>query len=123
MKKIISVFLFGLLLSNCNYKKDVQNKNEHKRLDGIPNQAFWIGGMDGVNWFVIDSINKNSKSVTFEIYNDNSGQLIEKRIFTLSCNSETVIKWNNLQEEINGYDGKIILLKAAKEKNIACCFQ
>ncbi|MGG9972620.1 hypothetical protein ACQ33O_12575 [Ferruginibacter sp. SUN002] len=119
MKKILGQLILScLLFSNC---KNKQSSFEPVRVKGIPENAFWTGGPDGGNWFVVDSIIINSNAASFRIYNDNSGELIENKIFKLKCDSK--IKWDHLQEEISGYDGKIILSNSTQQNNHSCYFE
>src|SRR5689334_6842054 len=84
-------------------------RSEPRRVNGIPQDAFWIGGIDGGQWYIIKEINETSRSAKFKIYNDLTGELVVDRNFKLKCDVETEVAWNNLKTEIIAFDGNRIL--------------
>ena len=45
-----------------------------KKIANIPAEAFWIGGVDGGQWYLIKNINKKAKTVHLKIYHDFTGK-------------------------------------------------
>ncbi|MFT3911457.1 MAG: hypothetical protein QM737_18685 [Ferruginibacter sp.] len=129
MRRLFMILvLFELLLTNCNQKKCFREAMSPPKVKGIPDEAFWRGGVDGGNWFVIDSVNKEKNIAYFRIYNDNSGDLLENKMFKLDCNANEQVKWDNFKEQIQMFDGEKILLhiiqkgKVSQEKDISHCY-
>jgi uncharacterized membrane protein len=81
-----------------------------KKLTNIPESAFWKGGIDGGNWFLIKRINVHKNMVAISIYNDQDGSLIMSKFFMLVCNQAKQITLTNLKEQINFFDGKKIYI-------------
>jgi hypothetical protein len=126
MKQVILIsfyFHLALLLASCNFQNDANNVVIPEKQLGIPQEAFWIGGSDGGAWFIIDSLNSENQSALIKIYNDNSGDLIESRYFKLSCTSVNAVDWNDIKNEIDGFDGHRILLKNTKQRDRTCYFE
>jgi hypothetical protein len=107
---LIFPLLFVVLIVSCSDKKG-QAKSP-ARVKGIPEKAFWIGGVDGGNWYLIDSISNQRNSAFIKVYNDNDGSLLISKKFDLICqlDNQTLIK--NLKEQINFFDGEKIELKS-----------
>jgi hypothetical protein len=107
MKAFILIFLFSLSTCvNTSYKAVPPEK-----VKSIPDKAFWVGGVDGGNWYLLDFINKSRKEAFFKIYNDYTGELIESKKFKLKCDNDDGINWNDLKGQINAFDGERILLE------------
>ena len=95
-----------------------------ERVQDIPERAFWVGGKDGGQWYVVDSINKSDQTIRCKIYTDNSGELIVDKKFKLHCPSEeNNIKWENLEEEFNSYDGEYLMLTSHDREGKYCYFK
>ena len=92
------------------------------KVQGIPNNAFWVGGKDGGQWYVVDSIDKSAQTIYCEIYNDSSGEIIASRKFKLHCHA-TEINWENLPAEFNSYDGEYLLLVRRDAVEKSCYFK
>lgn len=117
IKQLIAILLIAFAFSNCK-------TNSPNKVQGIPENAFWAGGIDGGNWFIIDSINSLTKTIRCKIYNDNSGELIVDKKFDLHCYlNESKINWGNLQEEFYGYDGECLHLITKDANNKSCWFK
>ena len=94
-----------------------------ERAKGVPSNATWIGGVDGGKWFVIEKVDKVTKTAKIQIYNDNSGDLDINKIFKLQCDNSDDIKWDNLLSQITCYDGRIVSLSLINNNNIKCYFK
>lgn len=77
-----------------------------KILPNIPKTSFWIGGVDGGNWFNIRRIKNNIYYI--EIYNDVDGSLDEKGYYKIEPGIES---FEIFKAIINAYDGEKIILK------------
>jgi hypothetical protein len=111
--KILLTLILSFLLS-CS--TTIDKKNEPARLKGIPENAFWIGGVDGGNWYLIDYIDDHRNNAFIKVYNDNDGSLIISKSFMLICPSDNQTLIDDLKEQIQGFDGKKIFLKSPDEK-------
>jgi hypothetical protein len=105
---------------SCSTKLD--DKVEPVRLQNIPEKAFWVGGTDGGNWFLVEDVHNHSNNATIKVYNDIDGSLIASKRFMLICPVDNHQPIHDLQEQINGFDGKKILLKSPNTKK-ACWLQ
>ena len=112
--KLTSYLIFILLVCACiNTRPEAP-----ERLPIIPQEAFWIGGADGGNWYVVHDIRKHRNNANISVYGDQAGELIVSKRFILICpeNTETFI--TDLKEQIIAFDGRRILLEAeVGEKN------
>jgi hypothetical protein len=117
-KTIIFNFLLLFLFTSCG-------TNKPAKIKGIPETAFWAGGVDGGQWYQVDSIDKQNNTIVCKIYNDNNGELVANRKFKLHCfQSKSDINWDNLEDEINSYDGtRYISLKTLDSDNKHCWFE
>lgn len=107
------ILIFILIISSCLNKN---NKEKPVRANGIPEKAFWVGGHDGGNWYLIDYIHPHKNNVHIKVYNDIDGSLIISKRFILICPTGSQVLIGNLREQINAFDGKIIYLKSATGK-------
>lgn len=83
----------------------------------VPYDAFWAGGVDGGNWYLVKEINIDKNKASIEVYSDHDGSLLLSKTFTLSCPAEPQISITNLKEQINGFDGeKIYLISKGQSK-------
>lgn len=117
-KTIIFSFFLVFLLVNCGTNKRTKPKD-------IPETAFWAGGVDGGQWYQIDSIDMQNNTILCKIYNDNNGELVADRKFKLHCyQAKSNINWDHLEDEINSYDGsRYISLKTLDADNKHCWFE
>ena len=86
------------------------------RLSNIPEQAKWVGGTDGGNWYeVVDEISTNSFKI--RIYNDHNGEILADTIFNVNadCTAQQQFNSETLMSAIMGYNGYDILLDVPKE--------
>src|SRR5688572_28833746 len=105
MKQVILSLTIIILWTSCS----TTAKQGPERIKGIPEDAFWVGGQDGGQWYKIKKLNKESLTVDFVIYNDYTGEIATERQFQLKCNSKNEINWDNFNDEINAYDGQRII--------------
>lgn len=106
-----------LLFSSClnNGTKD----NNLKKPKNIPSNAFWVGGVDGGNWFLIKKIHPHKNCASIDIYNEHNGNIIISKKFFLVCALDTPSFNQNqyfhildsLQANIIAFDGTSIILK------------
>ena len=93
------------------------------RLKGIPNNAFWVGGIDGGNWYLVEYVHAHKNNAYIKVYNDSDGSLIvSKRFFLICVLSGQPMFIENLQEQITGFDGEKIYLKRMPGKD-SCYLQ
>jgi len=116
MRKTLSLLISISLFTSCN----TNSTTEPERVNGIPDDAFWVGGADGGQWYVIKGIEKESLTADISIYNDNTGDLEVDRRFTLSCNSAYAFNIENLKNEINAFDGETIILSHVDKEGRNC---
>jgi hypothetical protein len=113
------ILIFILIISSCSNKN---SKEKPVRITSIPEKAFWVGGSDGGNWYLVDYIHPQRNNADIKVYNDNDGSLIISKRFILICPTDNQILIGNLREQINAFDGKIIYLKSAAGKK-GCVLQ
>ena len=118
--KILSVIVFLLTISACSIKRD--DIKAPIRLSNIPEKAFWVGGTDGGNWFYVEDVHKHGNNAIIKIYNDNDGSLIVSKKFILVCPADNQMFIEDLQKQINAFDGERILLESKNDKK-ACFLQ
>lgn len=107
----VGVVMIVVLLIFC---KTTTNVQPPKKLENIPNQAVWRGGVDGGRWFLIDKVLSDT-SVKMKIYNELTGELLIDSIFTLDENCiNNRIDSQTLLSQISMYDGEKILLNTTK---------
>ena len=110
----VPIILFFAFLLSCS--TIIEKKREAVRLKGIPEKVFWIGGVDGGNWYSIDYIHDHKNNAIIKIYSDSDGSLIVSKRFLLICPSDNQMLIDDLKEQIQGFDGEKIYLKSPNEK-------
>ncbi len=96
-KHIILLLSSAFVITSCK-------TSAPEKLSNIPENAFWAGEDSLGHWFLVDSINKISKTAHFKIYNDKSGKLVSNKKFKLHCYlCEEQIDLENLKNEIRYY--------------------
>jgi hypothetical protein len=90
--------------------------NEHRypppvKQEDIPDETFWVGGANGGNWYLVESVDKLRKEAVIDVYNDQSGELVVSKVFKVDCSNEDGIDWNNLKDQIQSFDGNKIKLE------------
>jgi len=124
-KKLILIsltipLLFVFIIASCSHKKE--EAKSPLRVKGIPEEAFWIGGVDGGNWYLIENIHDHRNSAFIKVYNDNDGSLIISKKFYLICPLDNKTLIENLKEQIEDFDGERINLKSFDGKK-SCYLQ
>ncbi len=76
MKSLLTILLLAGFAAGCMTKVEIP-----LRPKTVPNEAYWAGGVDGGNWFLISSAGQNRYNV--KIWNDFTGDLEGKGIFEL----------------------------------------
>lgn len=115
MPKLFNIIFLTVILFSCQY---AGKNNEPIRKTGIPKNAFWVGGIDGGNWYLIDSMHRHENNISIKIYNDQTGELILSKTFVLVCPESKQRSLENLQKRINSFDGEKITLESHNgEKN------
>jgi len=127
------IILFSFLIS-CNSEHTADNSIDTVKTNnstprpqkaaGIPENAFWVGGSDGGQWYVVDSVNKVAKTAVFKIYDDYSGRLVVNKRFQLNCSgSPAELNWDKLDTEILTWDGRRIILQLINDQKQYCSFE
>lgn len=111
--KITAILFFVFLFSFCTA---IEKKKEPVRIKGIPEKAFWIGGVDGGNWYLVDYVHDHRNNAFIKIYNDHDGSLLVSKRFMLICPSDNQILIDDLKEQIESFDGEKIYLKSPNKK-------
>ncbi|MFN8296123.1 MAG: hypothetical protein U0T69_07995 [Chitinophagales bacterium] len=124
MNKVIS-YLLIILLFTCIYSCNTQHNSSPKKPKSVPNNAFWIGGEDGGNWYSIVSIDSTTETVHFIVYNDYTGEIELNKNLNLNCSSskEVPIRWQNIESYIDCFDGKRIILNQISLDKSWCYFE
>lgn len=102
------LFVLLFLVFSCK----LSNENpQPERLNGIPEEAFWIGGVDGGNWYYLENISLSKNVAHISIYNDQTGEEIISKKFVLVCPEEKHESIKTLKEQIESFDGVKINLQ------------
>ena len=112
MRKIV-LTLF-IIITSCNVGN--QKVEKLKKLKSVPEKAFWIGGVDGGNWYYVEYIHPHKNWAKISIYNDQSGDLIVSKKFILVCESQNQTFIKNLETQIDSFDGNRIYLTSENDK-------
>jgi len=109
--KILKITLYALLFALLIYLARFTyyiciNKNSEinppDKLQSIPSEAVWVGGIDGGAWYLCKKI--SSYKADCIIYNDNTGEVWESGIFSTKNGSLEEIDFLNSKSyrEFNG---------------------
>lgn len=107
----------------CDTKESSTILHAPERVGKISKDAFWVGGIDGGQWYLVDSINKADKTIHFKIFNDYNGDLVVDKIFKLHCDNNLEVKWDNIHGQINAFDGQRIILTTIDIDGKYCFFE
>lgn len=118
--KSLSILIYILLICSCSNAKD--EETAPARRQEIPDSAFWVEGVDGGNWYLVEYIHSHRNNAVIQIYNDNDGSLIISKKFTLSCPEDSQMEIADLKEQISAFDGERIYLKSANNRK-SCYLQ
>lgn len=94
-----------------------------EKIKGIPQNAFWVGGIDGGSWYLIKNIDSIEQTALFKIYHDTNGEIWINKKLKLNCSSNTSINWSNLKSNINAFDGNRVYLLKTKDIGKECFFE
>lgn len=115
MKQLFTIILIGICIA-CSFNK--QMAIAPPRPASVPESAFWIGGHESGNWYVVHSVHDNRNNAIISVYGED-GELKVKKNFIVICRLDKPIVWiNDLKFQINGYDGEKISLFAPTGEEI-----
>jgi hypothetical protein len=109
MKNIFFFLIFSLLLVSCNSKVETEKP---VREISIPKGAFWVGNAENGNWFKIEEIHNHKNNAKISIFAGKNGVRLVSKKFILVCSEENQVFIQNLESEIESYDGEKIYLKS-----------
>lgn len=114
----LSFFLVAIVSCHDNSYSHIQPE----KLPGIPDSSFWVGGVDGGNWYYIKSIHSHKNNAYINVYSDQTGEMILSKRFIMVC-PEGHIDWiTDLRTQIVFFDVEKIYLES-KEGNKYCWLQ
>jgi len=87
----------------------------------VPDGSFWVGGVDGGNWYYVKDVHDHRNMATIAVYNDQNGALLMNTRFMLVCNSEKYTFVNDLNKQISSFDGDKIYF--TKSDSVDCYLQ
>ena len=111
------VLILALIFFSCKYSEiEIPIKP-----DRIPDNAFWVGGLDGGNWYSVKHINMHANIAAISIYQENGDLIISKKFFVM-CFEDNQTFITDLKNQIEAFDGNKILLKPKSNKK-SCWMQ
>lgn len=90
------------------YKKEIDSL---MKLTNIPKTAFWIEKNGSGFWYNVDFIHSHKNNARISIF-DKFGDLIAKGKFILVCPTDEIEFIDDLEKQIDFYDGENIQLKS-----------
>lgn len=113
---LIGLFIFVIKkngITEFDKKTDRTEKIpvELKGTERIPKTAFWIESKGNGNWFNVDWMHNHKNNATISIF-DSFGNLITKGHFFIVCPSDELEFMDDLETQIDFYDGQNIQLKS-----------
>ena len=114
MQRIFATILVAINSLACNL--GTRDAAVPARIQGIPDSAFWVGGVDGGNWYLVKNIDANKNSAYINLYHDFTGELLLSKIFTLKCPVDNQVSIDDLQTQIVAFDGEKIIIRAGNGK-------
>ncbi|MEY8867919.1 hypothetical protein AB9K24_00330 [Meridianimaribacter flavus] len=90
------------------YKKEIDSL---MKLTNIPKTAFWIEKNGNGNWYNVDWMHNHKNNATLSIY-DKYGDIVTKGRFMIICPSDEIEFMDDLESQIDFYDGENIQLKS-----------
>lgn len=115
----IKILLAFCLLFSCVSKES--NQLEKIKPKNVPDSSFWVGGVDGGNWYYVKYVHNHRNMARIAVYNDQNGELITDTRFILVCNNSKYIFINDLKKQINSFDGEKIYF--IKSDSVDCYLQ
>jgi hypothetical protein len=117
-KSLKIIFVLSIFLNFINYSGCLKNDvTPPERIEGIPQDAVWHGGIDGGHWY---KFIEKTDSITFrfQLFDDVTGKLIQEGKFKAKGDClDTIAKMQNIQVNINYWDGSGIVLSLPNNKN------
>lgn len=112
IKLLLIIIWSGLFMLSCSEK-------ERQKPDNVPEQAQWVGGIDGGVWILIDvkvSELEYNMSVWFE-----SGKEWESGIYILMCECREIdYSIENIYEMARSYTANMLRLKKSCDDGTRC---
>lgn len=114
--KILKIIIYGLFFALLIYMarltyftciSKITEIDPPDKLQDIPSEAVWVGGVDGGAWYLCKKI--SSYKADCIIYNDNNGEVWESGIFTTKSGSLEEIDFLN-SKSYQGFNGDRLLL-------------
>jgi hypothetical protein len=99
----IKTLILSCLLFGCASKENKQD--EKVKPKNVPDSSFWVGGVDGGNWYYVKYIHDHRNMARIAVYNDQNGELITDTRFMLVCDSARYIFISDLKKQISSFDG------------------
>jgi hypothetical protein len=110
MIHFLKLLFLTVIFASCRSQSDAPNVPPRK--EGIPTDAFWVGGVDGGNWYQVVSVHNHKNNAFIKVFNDATGDLIVERRFFVVCIGATNPIWiEDLKNQITGFDGEKIYLQ------------
>jgi hypothetical protein len=118
MKRLLTLWwIFIISCSNEQKPTPAEVRNP-----GIPKDAFFVKGINTGYWCKAD-IHNHRNNVTMSIYNSADGRLVMVKRFFVICKLEGSYIWiEDLEEQIEYFDGEIFHLKRPEGKD-SCWMQ
>ena len=108
MRRLIYTFCVAFILFSC---KENGQKEKATIVSNIPETAFWIAHNGKGHWFNIENINPHQNVTLISIYDGKTKKMILSKKFMKICPGNESKFIDDLQKEIDFYDGKRIKLK------------
>jgi hypothetical protein len=117
MRRLDKFFAFAIVAGIIFFTSCKQSKvKTPDRLRNIPQEAKWIGGVDGGSWYQVSEV-LSDNAFKIKIYNDGNGELEVDTIFILNPNCALKkIDTSKLMKSIDGFDGEKILLNIENKR-------
>lgn len=122
--RVNSFVSYKILLVCCLFLScsSVGNKQPGKlKPKNVPDSSFWVGGVDGGNWYYVKYVNNHRNMARIAVYNDQDGTLIIDTTFMLICIATKYTFINNLRQQISAFDGNKIYF--VRSDSIDCYLQ
>jgi hypothetical protein len=113
-KLLVFCLLFGCVSKGKNQFEKIKPKN-------VPDSSFWVGGVDGGNWYDVKYVHNHRNMARIAVYNDQNGELITDTKFILVCDSARYTFISDLKKQISSFDGEKIYF--TKSDSVDCYLQ
>ena len=112
--RLFLIFIISLTIASCSHENT--NTIVPNRVKGIPDKAFWVGGTDGGNWYLVEYVHPHRNNAVIKVYNDQDGSLIISKRFMVICPEDNPTYIDSLQKQISSFDGEKIYLESPNGK-------